>query len=119
MASITKSRSRPAAPAPVVPLAPPRETPTLQVAMVTIDEDSAGQRLDNFLIARLKGVPKSHIYRIVRGGEVRVNKGRVDVSHRLAEGEVVRIPPIRVAAAEDLESAASQANSAGMARQNL
>ena len=88
------------------------------VAMITIDEDHAGQRLDNFLIARLKGVPKSHIYRIVRGGEVRVNKGRVDVSHRLAEGEVVRIPPIRLAATGP-EAGAAPAHAAGMARQDL
>ena len=57
---------------------------------VVVDESGAGQRLDNFLIARLKGVPKSHIYRIVRSGEVRVNSGRVTVAHRLAEGDQVR-----------------------------
>ncbi len=87
--------------------------------MVEVDENSAGQRLDNFLIARLKGVPKSHIYRIVRGGEVRVNKGRVDVSHRLAEGDLVRIPPIRLAAEPDPDTAEAMARSAGMARQKL
>ena len=64
---------------------------------VVVDESGAGQRLDNFLISRLKGVPKSHIYRIVRSGEVRVNSGRVTVSHRLAEGDQVRVPPIRLA----------------------
>jgi 23S rRNA pseudouridine955/2504/2580 synthase len=67
------------------------------VRFVTVDEAHAGQRLDNFLIARLKGVPKSHVYRIVRSGEVRVDKGRVAPDHRLAAGEVVRIPPVRVA----------------------
>jgi len=92
--------------------------PKPAVAMITIDEDHAGQRLDNFLIARLKGVPKSHIYRIVRGGEVRVNKGRVDVSHRLAEGEVVRIPPIRLAATGP-EAGAAPEHAAGMSRQDL
>ena len=68
-----------------------------QVAYVEISEDNSDQRLDNFLITRLKGVPKSHIYRIVRKGEVRVNKGRVDVKYRLVTGDIVRIPPIRVA----------------------
>ncbi len=68
-----------------------------QVTYVEITEDNNDQRLDNFLIARLKGVPKSRIYRIVRKGEVRVNKGRVDVKYRLMAGDVIRIPPIRVA----------------------
>ncbi|MFZ2726745.1 MAG: 23S rRNA pseudouridine(955/2504/2580) synthase RluC [Methylococcaceae bacterium] len=68
-----------------------------KVAYVTISDDHAEQRLDNFLLSKLKGVPKSHIYRIVRKGEVRVNKGRIDVSYRLKLGDVVRIPPIRVA----------------------
>ncbi len=70
-------------------------SPTVQ--MVEITEDNSDQRLDNFLITRLKGVPKSRIYRIVRKGEVRVNKGRVDVNYRLAVGDMVRIPPVRVA----------------------
>ena len=68
-----------------------------QVAYVEITEDNSDQRLDNFLITCLKGVPKSHIYRIVRKGEVRVNKGRVDVKYRLVAGDIVRIPPVRVA----------------------
>jgi 23S rRNA pseudouridine955/2504/2580 synthase len=67
------------------------------VVYVEITEDNCDQRLDNFLIARLKGVPKSRIYRIVRKGEVRVNKGRVDVKYRLLAGDLVRIPPVRVA----------------------
>ncbi|HYF58696.1 MAG TPA: RluA family pseudouridine synthase [Burkholderiaceae bacterium] len=66
--------------------------------MVTIDEANAGQRLDNFLLSRLKGVPKSHVYRIVRSGEVRVDRGRVAPDHRLEIGQVVRIPPVRTAA---------------------
>ncbi len=73
----------------------PSNTPKVQ--LVEITEDMCDQRLDNFLIARLKGVPKSRIYRIVRKGEVRVNKGRVDVNYRLLAGDVVRIPPVRVA----------------------
>ena len=65
---------------------------------VTVDEASDGQRIDNFLAKTLKGVPKSHIYRILRSGEVRVNKGRIDASYKLALNDVVRVPPIRVAA---------------------
>ncbi|MGZ8136161.1 MAG: 23S rRNA pseudouridine(955/2504/2580) synthase RluC [Methylococcaceae bacterium] len=68
-----------------------------KVQLIEISEENCDQRLDNFLITRLKGVPKSHIYRIVRKGEVRVNKGRVDVKYRLVAGDIVRIPPIRVA----------------------
>ncbi|HLX31099.1 MAG TPA: RluA family pseudouridine synthase [Casimicrobiaceae bacterium] len=65
---------------------------------LTVGEEAAGQRIDNFLVRTLKGVPKSHIYRILRSGEVRLNKGRVDPDRRLAPGDVVRIPPIRAAA---------------------
>ena len=63
-----------------------------------VDEASDGQRIDNFLAKTLKGVPKSHIYRILRSGEVRVNKGRIDASYKLVLNDVVRVPPIRVAA---------------------
>ena len=70
------------------------------VQFVEITDENSDQRLDNFLISRLKGVPKSRIYRIVRKGEVRVNKGRVDVKYRLQPGDVVRIPPVRIAEAE-------------------
>ena len=66
-----------------------------QVNSVTVDEDSAGQRLDNFLIRRLKGVPKTHVYRIIRSGEVRVNKGRAGADTRVAAGDVIRVPPVR------------------------
>jgi len=66
------------------------------VAQIMIDEASEGQRIDNFLSKTLKGVPKSHIYRILRSGEVRVNKGRVNASHKLIVGDMVRIPPIRM-----------------------
>ncbi len=67
------------------------------VSLVKVDEEDAGQRLDNFLLARLKGVPKSHVYKLVRGGQVRVNGGRADVSRRLLIGDEVRVPPVRVA----------------------
>ena len=68
------------------------------VRWIEVGEDEAGQRIDNFLLARLKGVPKSHIYRVLRSGEVRVNSGRVDASRKLAAGDRIRVPPIRVAA---------------------
>lgn len=70
--------------------------PAPEVKTVGIDEDSAGQRVDNFLMRHLKGVPKTHIYRIIRSGEVRVNKGRVGADTRLNEGDVVRVPPVRI-----------------------
>ena len=68
------------------------------VRRLKIDDGADGQRLDNFLLTQLKGVPKSRIYKLVRGGEVRVNGGRVDVGHRLQPGDEVRIPPVRMAA---------------------
>jgi 23S rRNA pseudouridine955/2504/2580 synthase len=61
-----------------------------------VDEESAGQRLDNFLMRHLKGVPKTHVYRIIRSGEVRVNKGRASADDRIEEGDVVRLPPVRI-----------------------
>ncbi|CAN7289007.1 RluA family pseudouridine synthase [Acidovorax sp. LjRoot74] len=64
--------------------------------LVEVDEDSAGQRLDNFLIRHLKGVPKTHVYRIIRSGEVRINKGRVSADTRVEAGDVVRLPPVRI-----------------------
>jgi 23S rRNA pseudouridine955/2504/2580 synthase len=67
------------------------------VTWLTVGEESAGQRIDNFLARILKGVPKSHVYRILRTGEVRVNKGRVGAETRLVLGDVVRVPPVRVA----------------------
>ena len=66
-------------------------------APLTVGEESAGQRIDNFLLRVLKGVPKSHVYRILRSGEVRLNRGRVGPDARLAIGDVVRIPPLRMA----------------------
>lgn len=67
------------------------------VRLVTVDEGNDGQRLDNFLAATFKGVPRDHLYRIIRSGEVRVNKGRSAAAYRLSLGDVVRLPPIRVA----------------------
>jgi 23S rRNA pseudouridine955/2504/2580 synthase len=67
------------------------------VVRVRIDEADAGQRIDNYLLRVCKGVPKSHVYRILRSGEVRVNGGRIGPTYRLASGDEVRIPPVRVA----------------------
>jgi len=66
-----------------------------QVKTVLVDEEDAGQRLDNFLVRHLKGVPKTHIYRIIRSGEVRINKGRAPVQRRLEAGDLIRLPPVR------------------------
>src|ERR1700752_5167512 len=77
---------------------PPSSQPAVpQAQFVTIPEEEAGQRIDNYLLRICKGVPKSHVYRILRSGEVRVNKGRIDQLYRLQSGDMVRIPPIRIA----------------------
>ena len=65
-----------------------------QVRFIDVDPDHAGQRLDNFLIRELKGVPKTRIYRALRKGEIRVNKGRVRGDYRICGGDQVRIPPL-------------------------
>ena len=75
----------------------PGESPSLGVQLVPVPAAAVGQRIDNFLLARLKGVPRSHIYRILRSGEVRVNKGRVRSDYRLRDGDLVRLPPLRLA----------------------
>ena len=75
--------------------APAAQAP--QVQRLVVDEGSEGQRLDNFLLRLLKGVPKTHVYRVIRSGEVRVNKGRASADTRLALGDEVRVPPVRVA----------------------
>lgn len=75
---------------------PKAEKPQSQgVQYLTIDADHVGQRLDNFLISTLKGVPKGHIYRLLRKGEVRVNKGRRRADYRLQDGDELRLPPVR------------------------
>ena len=76
----------------------PVATALPQATLVTVDEDYAGQRLDNFLIRQLKGVPKTHVYRIIRSGEVRVNKGRAQADTRVETGDIVRLPPMRTSA---------------------
>lgn len=73
----------------------------LPVQIIEIEPDFSNQRIDNFLLARLKGVPKSVIYRVLRKGEVRVNKKRIKPEYKLQAGDVLRIPPITVAAAPE------------------
>ncbi len=80
-----------------------------QSSLVTVDEDYAGQRLDNFLIRQLKGVPKTHVYRIIRSGEVRVNKGRAQADTRLETGDIVRLPPVRTSERADQKAQAMAA----------
>ena len=80
--------------------------PPPAVRLVQVDENAAGQRLDNFLIRLLKGVPKTHVYRVIRSGEVRVNKGRAAADTRLAAGDEVRVPPVRTAAVDEAARAA-------------
>ena len=90
---------RTSAPAALNPMSQPND-PGEAVRYLSIDTELAGQRVDNFLIARLKGVPRSRVYRLLRTGEVRVNKGRIRPDYRLVTGDVVRIPPMRQGAAE-------------------
>ena len=73
-----------------------KASPGPAVRTVEVDAESAGQRLDNFLLRHLKGVPKTHVYRIIRSGEVRLNKGRSSADARVAAGDLVRLPPVRV-----------------------
>ena len=79
------------------PAAPPSPGALAAVTRVLVDEGSEGQRLDNFLMKLLKGVPKTHVYRVIRSGEVRDNKGRASADTRLALGDEVRVPPVRMA----------------------
>ena len=75
------------------------------VRWIEVTDDEAGQRIDNYLIARLKGVPKSHIYRILRSGEVRINSKRAQASQKVATGDRIRVPPVRVAGRGEPEAA--------------
>ena len=67
---------------------------TAKVRLIEVDQDNSGQRIDNFLLAQLKGVPRSMIYRLLRTGQVRVNKGRKKPHYKLTAGDIVRIPPV-------------------------
>jgi len=72
------------------------------VKFIEISDQNSGQRIDNFLLNQLKGVPKSHIYKIIRKGEVRVNKGRIKQTYKLQLGDNVRIPPVKLAEKKQL-----------------
>lgn len=76
--------------------------------MVTIGPEEAGQRIDNFLLRICKGVPKSHVYQVLRSGQVRVNKGRIAQTYRLEEGDLVRVPPMRMSANSAQPTAAGE-----------
>lgn len=84
-----------------------------QVKTITVDEDSDGQRLDNFLMRYLKGVPKTHVYRIIRSGEVRINKGRASADTRIRSGDLVRLPPVRVSERAEAKSEAMKSSLPG------
>lgn len=83
---------------------PDNNSPTSQVQFVEVEPDLDGQRIDNFLRTFLKGVPKSLIYRILRKGEVRVNKKRVKPEYKLVAGDLIRVPPVRVSETPELPS---------------
>ncbi len=82
-----------------------RPAEPLAVRRIVAAEEDAGQRIDNFLLRECKGVPKSHIYRILRSGEVRVNGGRISQIYRIKVGDELRIPPMRLAQKEDSNAA--------------
>jgi len=73
-----------------------------KVQLLEVDDDRAGQRIDNFLLFFLKGVPKSMIYRLLRTGQIRVNKGRIKPVYRIQSGDIIRIPPVRMAEKGDV-----------------
>lgn len=90
----------------MAPVASTIEPPVAQVQHIVVDEGGAGQRLDNFLIKVLKGAPKTLVYRIIRSGEVRVNKGRAAADTKLALGDNIRVPPLRLAEKDEAKAAA-------------
>lgn len=73
------------------------ETENMSVSYIAVPEDYTDQRIDNFLFAKFKKIPKSHIYRVIRKGEIRVNKKRVKADSRIYPGDVIRVPPFEVA----------------------
>lgn len=79
----------------------PTESQKPQVRYLTIDSEDAGQRVDNYLVRTLKGVPKSHIYRLLRKGEIRANKKRIKPEYKLKEQDILRLAPIRVSEKTD------------------
>lgn len=97
---------------PDVPAGPEATTGAHAVQRLIVSEDDADQRLDNYLMRQLKGVPKTHIYRIIRSGEVRLNKGRAGADTRIQTGDVVRLPPLRVSERAQYKAATMTALSA-------
>lgn len=93
--------------------------PLAAVRFIEISADQAGQRIDNFLITQLKGVPKSLIYRILRKGEVRVNKKRIKPEYKLQDGDVIRVPPVRVSEKTEVDLSPKLKQIAGLASQIL
>src|SRR5690625_3082427 len=79
-----------------------------QVRYMKIDADQAGQRLDNYLLRICRGVPRSHVYKAIRGGQVRVNKRRIQAGYRLEQDDLVRIPPMRMVSANETPPAPPQ-----------
>src|ERR1700722_8922868 len=75
--------------------------PKSPIVLRTITEEEAGQRIDNFLMRHFKSVPRSRVYRLLRKGEVRVNKKRVDAEYRMSAGDEVRLPPVRIDFSEE------------------
>jgi 23S rRNA pseudouridine955/2504/2580 synthase len=86
-----------------------------RATLLEVDEDAAAQRIDNYLLRRLKGVPKSHVYRVLRSGQVRVNSARVRPDYRLQAGDRVRVPPLRTAAQAPVPRATGPARAASRA----
>lgn len=84
------------------------DTPKPQVRFITIDSEDAGQRIDNFLVKTLKGVPKSMLYRLLRKGEIRVNKKRTKPEYKLVDEDIIRVAPIRVS--ENTNTVSTQLN---------
>ena len=81
--------------------APRLHGPKSPVVLHTITAEEAGQRIDNFLMRHFKAVPRSRVYRLLRKGEVRVNRKRVDAEYRIAAGDEVRLPPVRIDSSEE------------------
>ena len=108
MLSYTRKRNLPVITGTLHPMSQSAAKSFPKVRMVSVTAEDAGQRIDNFLARHLKGVPKSHIYRILRRGEVRVNSGRIKAQYRICAGDRVRIPPVRVSPEKSIPDAAAR-----------
>src|SRR3979411_925165 len=81
--------------------------PKSPLTMRTVSAEEAGQRIDNFLMRPFKTVPRSRVYRLLRKGEVRVNRKRVDAEYRIQEGDELRLPPVRIDTGEETRQPSS------------